>query len=64
MAFVAPEAALPAVIKQFSQDLDPKQMESVGPTEAAIFRTPEGTPYINWFGVEIFSSNITVPQGF
>ncbi|KAI4642811.1 uncharacterized protein J4E79_011427 [Alternaria viburni] len=47
MAFVAPEAALPAVVKQFSQDLDPKQMESVGPTEAAIFRTPEGTAYID-----------------
>ena len=47
MAFVAPEAALPVVVKQFSQDLDPKQMESVGPTEAAIFRTPEGTAYID-----------------
>ncbi|KAI4909720.1 hypothetical protein J4E85_011542 [Alternaria conjuncta] len=47
MAFVAPEAALPAVVKQFSEDLDPKQMESVGPTEAAIFRTPEGTAYID-----------------
>jgi hypothetical protein len=35
------------VVKQFSQDLDPKQMESVGPTEAAIFRTPEGTAYID-----------------
>lgn len=47
MAFVAPEVALPAVVAQFSQDLDPKQLESVGPTEAAIFRTPEGTAYID-----------------
>lgn len=47
MAFVAPDIALPAVVKQFSQDLDPKQLESVGPTEAAIFRTPEGTAYID-----------------
>ncbi|XP_014558598.1 hypothetical protein COCVIDRAFT_94116 [Bipolaris victoriae FI3] len=47
MAFVAPDAALPAVVKQFSQDLDPKQLEAVGPTEAAIFRTPEGTAYID-----------------
>ncbi|KAI2486052.1 Translational activator [Pyrenophora tritici-repentis] len=47
MAFVAPDTALPAVVKQFSQDLDPKQLESVGPTEAAIFRTPEGTAYID-----------------
>jgi hypothetical protein len=47
MAFVAPEAALPIVVKQFSQDLDPKQLETVGPIEAAIFRTPEGTAYVD-----------------
>jgi hypothetical protein len=47
MAFVAPEVALPVVVKQFSQDLDPKQLETVGPTEAAIFRTPEGTAYVD-----------------
>jgi hypothetical protein len=47
MAFVAPEAALPTVVKQFSRDLDPKQLETIGPTEAAIFRTPEGTAYVD-----------------
>lgn len=47
MAFVAPDAALSTVVNQFSQDLDPKQLESIGPTEAAIFRTPEGTAYID-----------------
>ena len=47
MAFVAPKEALPVVVRQFSQDLDPKQLESIGPTEAAIFRTPEGTAYID-----------------
>ncbi|KAF1838159.1 ARM repeat-containing protein [Decorospora gaudefroyi] len=47
MAFVAPETALPSVVKQFSEDLDPKQLETVGPTEAAVFRTPEGTAYID-----------------
>ncbi|KAH8727785.1 armadillo-type protein [Phaeosphaeriaceae sp. PMI808] len=47
IAFVAPEAALPAVIDQFSHDLDPKQLETIGPTEAAIFRTPEGTAYVD-----------------
>ncbi|KAF2819606.1 ARM repeat-containing protein [Ophiobolus disseminans] len=47
LAFVAPEVALPAVVDQFSKDLDPKQLESVGPTEAAIFRTPEGTAYVD-----------------
>jgi hypothetical protein len=44
---VAPDAALPVIVKQFSQDLDPKQLESVGPVEAAIFRTPEGTAYVD-----------------
>ncbi|KAH4241928.1 hypothetical protein HBH98_179730 [Parastagonospora nodorum] len=47
MAFVAPAAALPAVVEQFSQDLNPKQLESIGPTEAAIFRTPAGTAYVD-----------------
>ncbi|KAF2001392.1 ARM repeat-containing protein [Amniculicola lignicola CBS 123094] len=47
LAFVAPDKALPAIVEQFSDDLDPKQMDSVGPTEAAIFRTPEGTAYID-----------------
>lgn len=47
MAFVAPDKALPAIVRQFSADLDPKQLEVVGPTEAAIFRTPEGTAYID-----------------
>ena len=35
------------MIDQFSRDLDPKQLDSVGPTEAAIFRTPEGTAYVD-----------------
>lgn len=47
LAFVAPEVALPAIVKQFTSDLEPKQLEAVGPTEAAIYRTPEGTAYID-----------------
>ncbi|KAF2012274.1 ARM repeat-containing protein [Aaosphaeria arxii CBS 175.79] len=47
LAFVAPEIALPAVVKRFQEDLNPKQLESIGPTEAAIFRTPEGTAFID-----------------
>lgn len=47
LAFVAPETALPVIVKQFSEDLDPKQLESIGPQEAAIFRTPEGTAYVD-----------------
>lgn len=47
LAFVAPDTALPLLVRQFSQDLDPKLFESIGPREAAIFRTPEGTAYID-----------------
>ncbi|KAL0254871.1 translational activator of GCN4 [Diplodia seriata] len=47
LAFVAPEVAIPRLVEQIKQDLDPKQLENVGPTEAAIFRTPEGTPFID-----------------
>ena len=35
------------VISQFRKDLDPKQLETIGPTEAAIFRIPAGTAYID-----------------
>lgn len=35
------------MVQQFSTDLDPAQLNSIGPTEAAIFRTPEGTAYID-----------------
>jgi hypothetical protein len=34
-------------VRQFSADLDPSQLDSVGPTEAAIYRTPEGTAYVD-----------------
>ncbi|PVI01750.1 ARM repeat-containing protein [Periconia macrospinosa] len=47
LAFVAPDVALPVIVEQFSADLNPEQLESVGPTEAAIFRTPEGTAYVD-----------------
>lgn len=47
LAFVSPDAAVPVIIAQIESDLDPKQLQIVGPTEAAIFRTPEGTPFID-----------------
>ncbi|KAL1597321.1 translational activator of GCN4 [Paraconiothyrium brasiliense] len=47
LVFVAPDVALPVIVNQFSGDLDSRQLESIGPTEAAIFRTPEGTAYID-----------------
>jgi hypothetical protein len=32
---------------KIKEDLDPSQLSDIGPTEAAIFRTPEGTAYID-----------------
>lgn len=34
-------------MEQFSSDLDPSQFDNIGPTEAAIYRTPEGTAFID-----------------
>jgi hypothetical protein len=47
LAFVAPEAAIPRLVKQLEQDLNSAQLSSIGSTEAAIFRTPKGTTYID-----------------
>jgi hypothetical protein len=47
LAFVAPETAIPRLVKQLEEDLDAAQLASIGSTEAAIFRTPEGTAYID-----------------
>ncbi|KAF2858807.1 ARM repeat-containing protein [Piedraia hortae CBS 480.64] len=47
LAFVAPEILTPKIVAQISQDLNPAQLTSVGPTEAAIYRTPEGTAFID-----------------
>jgi len=37
----------PRIVKLIEQDLDPAQLASVGPTEAAIFRTEEGTAFVD-----------------
>jgi len=47
LAFVAPEAVTPLIVAQIALDLDPAQLEDVGPEEAAIYRTPEGTAFID-----------------
>ncbi|KAF2763941.1 ARM repeat-containing protein [Teratosphaeria nubilosa] len=45
LAFIAPEAFTPLIASQISQDLDSSQLHDIGPTEAAIYRTPEGTAF-------------------
>ncbi|SMR56256.1 unnamed protein product [Zymoseptoria tritici ST99CH_3D1] len=47
LAFVAPEVLTPLIVAQISSDLDPTQLYDIGPTEAAMFRTPEGTAFID-----------------
>ncbi|KIW75546.1 hypothetical protein Z517_10288 [Fonsecaea pedrosoi CBS 271.37] len=50
LAFVAPDSFTPALIRQFREDLDPEQLEAVGPTEALIARAPEGTIVVDVLG--------------
>lgn len=35
------------IVELFQHDLDPKLLDDIGPTEAAIFRTPEGTLFVD-----------------
>lgn len=47
LAFVAPDIMTSRIVELFQQDLDPKQLDNVGPTEAAIFRTAPGTAFVD-----------------
>ncbi|KAL2132761.1 hypothetical protein VTI74DRAFT_3416 [Chaetomium olivicolor] len=47
LAFVAPETMTSRIVALIQQDLDATPVRSVGPLEAAIFRTPEGTAFVD-----------------
>jgi hypothetical protein len=47
LAFVAPESMVPEIVKQIESDLDVAQITNLGPTEAAIARTPEGVAFVD-----------------
>ncbi|CZR59752.1 probable translation activator GCN1 [Phialocephala subalpina] len=47
LAFVAPDAMTPRIVDLIEQDLDSTQLANIGPTEAAIFRTEEGTAFVD-----------------
>ncbi|KAG5952595.1 hypothetical protein E4U53_000471 [Claviceps sorghi] len=47
LAFVAPEVVIPRLIELIGRDLDPTQLQNIGPMEAAIYRTPEGTCFVD-----------------
>ena len=44
---MAPDVMTSRIVDLFQHDLDPKQLDDIGPTEAAIFRTPEGTLFVD-----------------
>ncbi|KAI0018683.1 armadillo-type protein [Xylariomycetidae sp. FL0641] len=47
LAFVAPEVLTPRIIELIRSDLATEELKDIGPVEAAIFRTPEGTPFVD-----------------
>lgn len=52
LAFVAPENALPRLVEQLREDLDPQTINSLSDSDIAVWSTPEGTTYVNGqFGV-------------
>jgi len=47
LVFVAPEVMTSEIIDMLRADLDATELLEIGPVEAAIFRTPEGTAFID-----------------
>ncbi|KXJ92134.1 armadillo-type protein [Microdochium bolleyi] len=47
LVFVAPEVMTPKIIDMLRADLDATELRDIGPMEAAILRTPEGTAFID-----------------
>ncbi|KAL2145629.1 hypothetical protein VTI28DRAFT_6687 [Corynascus sepedonium] len=47
LVFVAPESMTQRIIDLIRDDLDASQLQTIGPLEAAIFRTPEGTAFVD-----------------
>ena len=47
LVFVAPDPMAYRIIQLITHDLDTSHLRDVGPVEAAIFRTPEGTAFID-----------------
>lgn len=47
LVFVAPETMTPRIVELIQQDLATPEIQAVGLLEAAIFRTPEGTAFVD-----------------
>ncbi|RKF62534.1 eIF-2-alpha kinase activator GCN1 [Erysiphe neolycopersici] len=57
LAFVAPQKMVPEIMSLIERDLDPKQLSDIGPTEAGIFHTEDGSAY-----VDILASKTNLPD--
>lgn len=60
LAFVAPDTITPLLLERIEMDLSPEDVYKYGPTEVAISRTPEGTPFIDVISKE--SRGLTVDK--
>lgn len=47
LAFVSPADITPILVEQIQEDLNTKQLKDIGPVEVAIFRTPEGSTFVD-----------------
>ncbi|OAA66638.1 heat-like protein [Niveomyces insectorum RCEF 264] len=47
LVFVAPEKMAPRIVELIRHDLAVDELRTIGPVEAAIFRTPEGTTFVD-----------------
>ncbi|CAI4214985.1 unnamed protein product [Parascedosporium putredinis] len=47
LAFVSPTTMTSRIISLIEEDLDPTELEKIGPVEAAIYKTPDGTAFID-----------------
>lgn len=50
LAFISPDVFTDVLIKQVQDDLNPGRLKHIGPLEAAIYRTPEGTVFVDLLG--------------
>ncbi|KAL3953039.1 hypothetical protein ACCO45_012982 [Purpureocillium lilacinum] len=47
LAFVSPDTVTPRLVELVGRDLSATQLRDIGPVETAIFRTPEGTCFVD-----------------
>lgn len=58
LAFIAPEIMTPRLVDLLASELDPRQLRNIGPTEAAIFRTPDGVAFVDVLSQKTSTQNL------